>query len=177
MSSITIEKTDLTKMTIDCIVNAANSQLAMGGGVCGAIFRAAGPRELQAECDKIGHCPTGSAVITFGFALKAKYVIHAVGPIWRGGNNHEAEDLYGCYRESLKRASENDCHSIGFPLISSGIFGYPKDQAWREALQSCSDWIAKHTDYDIKIVFAVLDDSVLDLGLKTMKDLGITNAS
>ena len=176
MSSITIEKTDLTKMTIDCIVNAANSQLAMGGGVCGAIFRAAGPRELQAECDKIGHCPTGSAVITSGFALKAKYVIHAVGPIWRGGNNHEAEDLYGCYRESLNRAYENDCHSIGFPLISSGIFGYPKEQAWREALQSCSDWIAENPDYDIKIVFAVLDDSVLDLGLKTMKDLGITNA-
>ena len=176
MSSITIEKIDLTKMTIDCIVNAANSQLAMGGGVCGAIFRAAGPRELQAECDKIGHCPTGSAVITFGFALKAKYVIHAVGPIWRGGNNHEEEDLYGCYRESLNRAYENDCHSIGFPLISSGIFGYPKDRAWREALQSCSDWIAEHPDYDIKIVFAVLDDSVLDLGLKTMKDLGITNA-
>lgn len=175
MSSITIEKTDLTKMTVDCIVNAANSHLAMGGGVCGAIFRAAGPRELQSACDRIGYCPTGGAVITPEFALNAKNVIHAVGPVWRGGNNHEPEDLYGCYRESLDLAYGNDIHSIGFPLISSGIFGYPKDLAWREALQSCNDWVTKHPDYDIKIVFAVLDDKVLDLGLQTMKDLGITN--
>ena len=175
MSSITIAKTDLTTMTVDCIVNAANSRLAMGGGVCGAIFRAAGPHELQNACDEIGHCPTGGAVITPGFALKARYVIHAVGPIWQGGNNHEAEDLYGCYRSSLDRAYENDCHSIGFPLISSGIFGYPKEQAWRKALQSCNDWIKSHPDFDIKIVFAVLDDKILDLGFKTMKELGITN--
>lgn len=174
MSSISIEKTDLTTMKVDCIVNAANSSLMMGGGVCGAIFRAAGVRDLQAACNKIGHCSTGSAVITPGYALKAKYVIHAVGPIWQGGNNHEAQDLYGCYRASLDRAAENNCHSIGFPLISSGIFGYPKDQAWRKALQSCNDWINKHPDYDIKIVFAVLDDRILELGLNTMRDLGIT---
>lgn len=173
MSNITIQKIGITDLDTDCIVNAANSGLAMGSGVCGAIFRAAGPRELQAACDKIGFCPTGGAVITPGFALKAKYVIHAVGPIWHGGDKNEPQNLYSCYRESLDRAKENGCHSIGFPLISAGIFGYPKDKAWCKALQSCSDWIAKNPDYDMDIVFAVLDDRILELGEKTMEDLGV----
>ena len=173
MSKIEIRKTGITDLDTDCIVNAANSSLAMGSGVCGAIFRAAGACDLQAACDKIGGCPTGGAVITPGFALKAKYVIHAVGPIWHDGNHHEPQDLYSCYRESLERAKENDCHSIGFPLISAGIFGYPKDKAWRKALQSCSDWIEKNPDYDINIIFAVLDDRILELGQQTMKKLGI----
>jgi len=171
MSSIKIQKTGITDLDTDCIVNAANSQLAQGSGVCGAIFRAAGARELQAACDKIGHCPTGGAVITPGFALKAKYVIHAVGPIWQGGSHNEPQNLYSCYRESLERAKENDCHSIGFPLISAGIFGYPKDKAWRKALESCSDWIEENPDYDMDIIFAVLDDRILELGQKTMKEL------
>ena len=174
MSSIEIRKIGITDLDTDCIVNAANSHLAQGSGVCGAIFRAAGAREMQAACDKIGHCPTGGAVITPGFALKAKYVIHAVGPIWQDGNHHEPQDLYSCYREALERARENGCHSIGFPLISAGIFGYPKDKAWRKALQSCSDWIEKNPDYDMKIIFAVLDDRILELGQKTMEELGIT---
>lgn len=172
MSSIEIRKTGITDLDTDCIVNAANSRLAMGSGVCGAIFRAAGPREMQAACDDIGYCPTGGAVITPGFALKAKYVIHAVGPVWRGGGHHEPEDLYSCYCEALNRAAENDCHSIGFPLISAGIFGYPKDRAWQRALQSCSDWISDNPYYDMDIVFAVLDDSILELGLETMRALG-----
>ena len=171
MSSIKIQKTGITDLDTDCIVNAANSQLAQGSGVCGAIFRAAGARELQAACDKIGHCPTGGAVITPGFALKAKYVIHAVGPIWQGGSHNEPQNLYSCYRESLERAKENDCHSIGFPLISAGIFGYPKDKAWRKALESCSDWIEENPDYDMDIIFAVLDDRILELGQKTMKEI------
>lgn len=171
MSSIKIQKTGITDLDTDCIVNAANSQLAQGSGVCGAIFRAAGARELQAACNKIGHCPTGGAVITPGFALKAKYVIHAVGPIWQGGSHNEPQNLYSCYRESLERAKENDCHSIGFPLISAGIFGYPKDKAWRKALQSCSDWIEENPDYDMDIIFAVLDDRILELGQRTMKEL------
>jgi len=175
MSSIGIQKIGITDLDTDCIVNAANSRLAQGSGVCGAIFRAAGARELQAACDKIGYCPTGGAVITPGFALKARYVIHAVGPIWQGGNNHEPQDLYSCYREALDRANEKDCHSIGFPVISSGIFGYPKEQAWRKALQSCNDWINKHPDYDIEIIFAVLDDRMLELGKETMEDIGITS--
>ena len=171
MSKIEIKKTGITELDTDCIVNAANSGLLMGSGVCGAIFRAAGAGELQAACDRIGYCPTGGAVITPGFSIKSKYVIHAVGPVWQGGNDHEPQELYSCYRESLDRAKENDCHSVGFPLISSGIFGYPKDEAWREALQSCSDWISDNPDYDMDITFAVLDQRILELGLKTMKDI------
>ena len=111
-------------------------------------------------------------MITPGFSLKAKYVIHAVGPIWQGGSNNEPQNLYSCYRESLDRAKENGCHSIGFPLISSGIFGYPKDKAWREALQSCNDWLTENADYDIDIVFAVLDRSILELGQQTKEQIG-----
>lgn len=176
MNNIRIKKIGITELNTDCIVNAANSGLAMGSGVCGAIFRAAGPRKMQAACDRIGHCPTGGAVITPGFALKAKYVIHAVGPVWRGGNDHEPQHLYSCYRESLDRAKENDCHSIGFPLISSGIFGYPKDGAWRAALQSCSDWTSDNPDYDIDIIFAVLDDQILELGQSIMHAEALKNA-
>ena len=173
MSSIDIRLIGITDLETDCIVNAANSGLAMGSGVCGAIFRAAGPRELQAACDKIGYCPTGGAVITPGFALKAKYVIHAVGPIWSGGDRNEPQHLYSCYQESLNRAKENSCHSIGFPLISSGIFGYPKDKAWRVALKSCSDWLSDDPNYDMDITFAVLNQGILKLGKKTMAELGI----
>ena len=164
MSSIDIRKISITDLDTDCIVNAANSGLAMGSGVCGAIFRAAGARELQAACDKIGDCPTGGAVITPGFALKAKYVIHAVGPIWHDGKHNEPRDLYSCYRESLDRAKENDCHSIGFPLISAGIFGYPKIKAWEAALSACRDWIGDNHDYKMEIIFAVLDKDILEMG-------------
>ena len=127
--NIEIKLIGITELETDAIVNAANSRLAAGSGVCGAIFSYAGRRQLTEACDAIGYCPTGKAVITPGFDLKAKYIIHAVGPVWHGGLNHEAENLYSCYQESLDRASENDCHSIGFPLISAGIFGYPKDKA------------------------------------------------
>ena len=173
MSSIDIRLTGITDLDTDCIVNAANSGLAMGSGVCGAIFRAAGAGDLTAACDKIGYCPTGGAVITPGFALKAKYVVHAVGPVWQGGLKNEPENLYSCYQESLDRAKENGCHSIGFPLISAGIFGYPKDRAWRQALQSCSDWINANPEYDMDIIFAVLDRGILDLGSKAMGELGL----
>lgn len=173
MSSISIEKISITDLDADCIVNAANSRLAMGSGVCGAIFRAAGPHKLQAACDAIGFCPTGGAVITPGYALRARYVIHAVGPVWHGGSDNEPQNLYSCYQESLDRARENDCHSIGFPLISAGIFGYPQDKAWQAALQSCSDWITDNQDHEIDIVFAVLDDRILALGQNAMQELGI----
>ena len=134
MNTISIQKTSITSLTTDAIVNAANEGLWAGGGVCGAIFRSAGHDKLQAACDAIGHCDTGSAVITPGFNLPAKYIIHAVGPVWRGGNNGEPELLYGAYKSSLMLALENGCHSIGFPLISAGFFGYPKDKAWRKAI-------------------------------------------
>ena len=173
MSTIEIRKISITDLNTDAIVNAANDGLWAGGGVCGAIFKAAGYQQLQAACDKIGHCNTGSAVITPGFHLKAKYIIHAVGPRWKDGKHKEPEQLYGAYYRSLELAAENKCRSIGFPLISAGIFGYPKDKAWRRALQSCSDWISKNPDYDMDIVFAVLDDGILELGQAAMEELGI----
>ncbi len=164
MNRIRIEKISITDAGTDCIVNAANSYLQGGSGVCGAIFNAAGWDELQKACDAIGHCDTGSAVITPAFNLKAKYIIHAVGPVWHGGNHHEPQLLYSCYQTSLKLAEENNCHSIAFPLISAGIYGYPKDQAWRKALQACNDYLEKHPDSDIDIVFAVLDPVILQMG-------------
>lgn len=127
MSSIEIRKISITDLDADAIVNAANDGLWAGGGVCGAIFKAAGHEQLQTACNLIDHCDTGSAVITPGFKLKAKYIIHAVGPVWSGGKNNEPKLLYGAYRRSLELAVENGCKSIGFPLISAGIFGYPVD--------------------------------------------------
>ncbi len=168
MSSITIQKIGITKLKTDAIVNAANEGLWAGGGVCGAIFSEAGMGELTEACDKIGGCKTGNAVITPGFNLPAKYIIHAVGPVWQGGGNNEPKLLYSAYKQSLIVAKDNDCHSIGFPLISAGIFGYPKDQAWRKAIQACKDFIADNPDYNIDIIFAVLDDYILQLGEQTL---------
>ncbi|MBR0112998.1 MAG: macro domain-containing protein [Clostridia bacterium] len=168
MSSIEIRKTGITGLDTDAIVNAANEGLWAGGGVCGAIFRAAGHDELQDACNKIGHCDTGSAVITPGFNLKAKYVIHAVGPVWRGGKANEPALLYGAYYKSLELALENGCKSIGFPLISSGIFGYPVDKAWEAALSACRDFIEKDKYACIDIVFAVIDDDIYDTGNKLL---------
>ena len=175
MSSISIQKISITKLDTDAIVNAANSRLLNGGGVCGAIFQAAGAFQLQAACFKIGGCKTGEAVITPGFKLPAKYVIHAVGPIWRGGAYNEAQLLYSAYKQSLKVAKENGIHSIAFPLISAGIYGYPKEEAWRKALQACQDFIDANKDYEIDITFAVLDDEILAMGRKTMTDLNIAD--
>lgn len=177
MSKIEIIKKGITKLDVDVIVNAANKHLQAGGGVCGAVFRDAGYSELQKACDKIGFCHTGGAVITPGFNLKAKYIIHAVGPVWEGGNADEPKKLYSCYKKSLELAKENSCHSIAFPVISSGIFGYPKDKAWRKALQACLDFISENEDYDIDIYFAVLDDSAKALGEKTLLELTKTNSN
>lgn len=171
MNAIKIQKIGITDLDTDTIVNAANEGLWAGGGVCGAIFRAAGHDKLQDACDSIGHCDTGSAVITPGFNLRAKYVIHAVGPVWRGGNSNEPQLLYGAYSHALELAVENRCHSIGFPLISAGIFGYPKDKAWRVAIQACYDFFAKNPSTDLKVIFAVLDDSILELGQKILGEM------
>ena len=167
--SIEIKKISITDLDTDAIVNAANDGLWAGGGVCGAIFRAAGHDKLQAACSRIGHCDTGSAVITPGFDLKAKYIIHAVGPRWRDGRHGEPKLLCGAYRSSLELAVKNGCRSIGFPLISSGIFGYPADQAWRVALQACCDFLAQGNRIDI--VFAVLSSDSVRLGQKTLKEI------
>ena len=163
--TIEIHKNDITKLKTDAVVNAANSGLRAVGGVCGAIFRAAGVAQLQAACDKIGHCPTGGAVITPSFGMKNnKYIIHAVGPVYNGGNCGEKNELYSCYQESLKLAKQYGCRSIGFPLISSGIFGYPVKEAWEIALSACKDFLVAHSDYNLNIVFVNRDDDVLRIG-------------
>ena len=169
MSRIRIETKSIIKAGTQCIVNAANTHLTGGSGVCGAIFQAAGWNQLQSACDKIGHCDTGSAVITPAFNLNAEYIIHAVGPVWYGGDHKEPQKLYGCYRESLLLAMKYGCHSIAFPLISAGIFGYPVDQAWRKALQACNDFINNNPDYDIDILFTVIDPKILQMGINEMK--------
>ena len=166
-----IQKIGITSVQADAIVNAANEGLQAGGGVCGVIFREAGHAKLQEACDKIGHCDTGSAVITPGFDLKAKYIIHAVGPRWQGGGNGEPEQLFGAYYRSLELAAESGCASIAFPLISSGIFGYPKDLAWKEALSACKSFLDRHPDKPLRIVFAVLDDEILQLGQEQLRQM------
>jgi len=148
-----IVRNDITKMEVDAIVNAANTALKMGGGVCGAIFWAAGARELQAECDLIGKCETGQAVITSGGRLPARYIIHTVGPIWNGGKAGEAQLLHDCYINSLELARQYQCESIAFPLISSGIYGYPKDQALQIAVAAISEFLFKHEMMVYLVVF------------------------
>ena len=157
--TLRIRKQSITEMDVDCIVNAANSQLRHGGGVCGAIFAAAGASQLQAACDVLGHCPTGEAVITPGFKLKAKYIVHAVGPIWQGGSDNEETLLYSCYQNAMKVAYTKGCRSIAFPLISSGIYGYPVKDAWRVAINAI-----RKSPYKMDVTMAVIDDSVLQLG-------------
>ena len=163
MQSVKIENISITKLKTDVIVNAANEYLQEGGGVCGAIFAAAGREDLRRACNRIGHCDTGSAVITQGYRL-CRYIIHAVGPVWTGGHHHEGSLLYGAYRSALNLAKEYDCHSIGFPLISSGIYGYPVKEAWEKAVQAVNDWFKSHPDYDLEVVFAVLDEEIMDTG-------------
>ena len=170
-SNIEVKQIDITELNVDAIVNAANSQLQEGSGVCGAIFRKAGSMELTNACSKIGGCETGNAVITPGFNLQAKYIIHAVGPIWYGRDDNEAKLLYNAYKHSLILAKDNNCHSIGFPLISSGIYGYPKNEAWQIAIQACNDFINDNPDYSINIVFAVLSDESKKLGENTINNI------
>lgn len=172
MSSIRIQHISITELAADAVVNAANSDLAQGSGVCGFIFRDAGAPEMNAACRKIGHCDTGSAVITPGFKLPAKNVIHAVGPIWYGGSRNEPELLYSAYKSSLELAKENNLHSIGFPLISAGIYGYPEAQAWVRAITACKDFLSENPDYEIEIIFCVIDESILKKGERILSELG-----
>ena len=156
----TIVRNDITKLEVDAIVNAANTELLMGGGVCGAIFSAAGADKLQAACDKLAPIKTGEAVITEGFDLPAKYVIHTAGPVYHGGNQGEEALLRACYTNSLKLAAENDCESIAFPLISSGIFGYPKDEAVRVATTAIIEFITSY-EQDIHVSLVVFGNEAL----------------
>ena len=145
---------DLTEMKVDAIVNAANTTLKMGGGVCGAIFLKAGPEELQKECDAIHMCPVGSAVMTKGYKLKAKHIIHAVGPIWQGGHHQEEAKLKSAYESALKLAESHHLESVAFPLISSGIYGYPKEEALRVAREAITDFL----EYSDLLVYLVIYD-------------------
>ena len=151
-------RNDITRMHVDAIVNAANERLARGGGVCGAIFAAAGADNLQKACDRIGHCDTGSAVATPAFALDARHVIHAVGPVWRGGAHGEEEALRSCYRTALTLALELGDRSIAFPLISSGIYGYPKDQALDVAIDEIRSFLDEH---EMDVHLALFDKQAL----------------
>jgi len=138
-------------MRVDAIVNAANTDLLMGGGVCGAIFSAAGADKLQEACNKLAPIRTGGAVITKGFALQARHIIHAAGPVYRDGASGEETLLRSCYTASLDLAAKNGCKSIAFPLISSGIYGYPKDEALSVATSAIGGWL-KHNDMDVSLV-------------------------
>lgn len=149
--SFTIIRNDITKMHVDAIVNAANTELLMGGGVCGAIFKGAGADKLHAACHRLAPIQTGDAVITPGFNLPAKHIIHTAGPVYRDGKHGEEKLLSSCYTNSLKLAIENNCESIAFPLISSGIYGYPKADALRVASTGIQDFIA-HNDIDVFLV-------------------------
>lgn len=142
---------DIVEQKVDAIVNAANTGLRGGGGVDGAIHRAAGAKQLHEACKKIGGCPTGQARITPGFALPAKYIIHTVGPIWHGGSKGERGLLASAYRSSLELAVENDCHSIAFPLLSAGVYGYPKAEAIAVAKETINDFLKDH-DLDVYLV-------------------------
>ncbi len=147
---------DITKLNVDAIVNAANSRLAGGGGVDGAIHRAAGP-ELPEACQKLGGCLTGSAKITPGFNLPAKFIIHTVGPVWRGSNSNEADLLKSCYNTSLEIAVQNNIRTIAFPNISTGIYGFPKHEAAEIAISAVTSFL-ENNQLPEQITFVCFDD-------------------
>ena len=157
--SLKFLQADITRLEVDAIVNAANTQLLAGGGVCGAIFRAAGYRRLQAACDKLSPIQTGEAVITDGFNLPAKFIIHTAGPIWHGGTSGEENLLRACYSNSLKLAVEKNLTSVAFPLISSGIYGYPPIDALDVAVDEIKNFLKQN---DVEVTLTLMNKALLD---------------
>ena len=158
MPQIDIRQADITRLDVDAIVNAANNQLEDGAGVCGAIHSAAGPG-LLAECRELGGCETGEAKITGGYELPARHVIHAVGPVWRGGDHGEARLLADCYRNSIRLAERHGLQSIAFPAISCGIFGYPLEQAAGIAIETTLQELHRCEQLD-EVIFACFSDEI-----------------
>ena len=154
---------DITKLDIDAIVNAANKELLMGGGVCGAIFRAAGPEKLQEACDKLSPIKTSESVITEGFDLKAKYIIHTAGPIYKNGREGEDILLRNSYLSALDLAKKYSCKTMAFPLISSGIYGYPKKQAIEIACGAILDFLKGNEDMEVYLILFNSNPSELEL--------------
>lgn len=163
-----IIRNDITKVEADAIVNAANPNLEMGAGVCGAIFNAAGKEELKKECDSIGHCGEGEAVATGSYMLPSKYIIHTVGPIWMGGYANEEQLLRNAYTSSLRLALSMKCESIAFPLISSGYFGYPKEKALETAISAISDFL---DEYDLTVYLVVFDRASFQISRKRLYEI------
>lgn len=165
---MSIAEGDITKLDVEAIVNAANDRLAPGGGVCGAIHRAAGPKLAEA-CRKIGGCPTGGARLTSGFRLKAEYVIHAVGPVWDGGKWGEDELLASAYRKSLELARDNRIASIAFPAISTGIYGFPLARATAIAVKTVADFL-RANDTPARVVFSCFGADVMEAYRKALAE-------
>lgn len=165
---IEIQKADIAKLKVDSIVNAANTSLLGGGGVDGAIHRAAGPQLLEFN-KKLGGCKTGEAKLSPGFNLPAKFIIHTVGPVWSGGNNNEGKLLANCYINSLKLAMENDVKSIAFPAISTGIYGFPSELAAKIATSKVKNFLEKNNSIK-KVIFVCFDDNTFNIYKKLVQE-------